>query len=158
VNEVAREQALARAVAPVQPDYDVILVDCQPSLGLLTVNALTAAHGVLVPLESEFFALRGVALLQDTIRRVQDRLNAALRLEGLVLTRYDGRTIHSRQVHERLLEAFGDAVFTTTIARTIRFPEASVVGLPITQHAPTSPAAESYRRLARELASRWSRA
>jgi chromosome partitioning protein len=158
VNEVAREHALARALAPVQPDYDVVLVDCQPSLGLLTVNALTAAHGVLVPLESEFFALRGVALLQDTIDRVRDRLNETLVLEGLVLTRFDGRTVHSRQVHERLVEAYGDAVLTTTIARTIRFPEASVQGLPITMHAPTSPAAEAYRRLARELAARWATA
>ncbi len=155
VGEVAREQALARALAPVLGDYDVVLVDCQPSLGMLTVNALTAAHGVIVPLESEYFALRGVALLQETIGKVQERLNEALVVDGLLVTRYDGRTIHAREVHERLLEAFGESVFSTIVSRTIRFPEATVAGVPITRYAPESPGALAYQRLARELVARW---
>src|SRR2546429_85923 len=108
VGEVAREQTLLRALAPVVDDYDIILLDCQPSLGLLTVNALTAAHGVIIPLECEFFALRGVALLIDTIEKVQQRLNPNLRLEGILATMYDGRTLHGREVYGRVLEAFGE--------------------------------------------------
>ena len=99
VNEVAREQALARALAPVLDDYDIMLIDCQPSLGLLTVNALTAAHGVIIPLECEFFSLRGVALLIDTIDKVRERLNPKLRIDGILATMYDGRTLHGRQVY-----------------------------------------------------------
>ena len=98
VSEVAREQILARVLRPVLDDYDVILIDCQPSLGLLTVNALTAAHGVIIPLECEFFALRGVALLIETIDKVRDRLNPALEIDGILATMYDPRTLHSREV------------------------------------------------------------
>ena len=101
VGEVAREQTLARVLAPVLPDYDYVLIDCQPSLGLLTVNALTAADGVIIPLECEFFALRGVALLMDTIQKVQDRLNPQLELEGILATMYDARTLHGREVLAR---------------------------------------------------------
>jgi chromosome partitioning protein len=103
VNEVAREQILARVLKPVLHDYDVVLIDCQPSLGLLTVNALTAAHGVLIPLETEYFALRGVALLIDTIEKVRDRLNPAIRVDGIVATMYDPRTLHSKEVMERVV-------------------------------------------------------
>ncbi|HUR73916.1 MAG TPA: AAA family ATPase, partial [Sporichthya sp.] len=110
VNEVAREQSLYRALAPLQPDYDVMIIDCQPSLGLLTLNALTAAHSVIVPLECEYFALRGVALLTDTIAKVQDRLNPDLRLEGILATMFDARTVHGREVLTRVVEAFGDGV------------------------------------------------
>ncbi|MDO8338085.1 MAG: AAA family ATPase, partial [Microcella sp.] len=110
INEVAREQILARVLRPVLGDYDVILIDCQPSLGLLTVNALTAAHGVLIPLECEYFALRGVALLVETIEKVQDRLNPAIQLDGIIATMYDPRTLHSREVLERVVDAFGDRV------------------------------------------------
>jgi chromosome partitioning protein len=154
VNEVAREQTLARALAPVLPDYDFVLVDCQPSLGLLTVNALTAAHGVVIPLECEFFSLRGVALLIDTIDKVRERLNPTLRLEGILATMYDGRTLHSREVFSRVLEAFGDTVFDTVISRTVRFPETTVAGEPITTWAPTSAGATAYRTLAREVLAR----
>ena len=105
-------------------DYDVILIDCQPSLGLLTVNALTAAHGVLIPLECEFFALRGVALLIETIDKVRDRLNPAIELDGILATMYDSRTLHSREVLERVVEAFGDKVLETVIGRTVKFPDA----------------------------------
>nr|WP_269799133.1 ParA family protein [Glycomyces xiaoerkulensis] len=151
VNEVAREQTLARVLRPVIPDFDFVLVDCQPSLGLLTVNALTAAHSVLVPLECEFFSLRGVALLLDTIDKVRERLNYDLELEGILATMYDSRTTHSRQVLQRVVEAFGEKVFSTVITRTVRFPETTVAGEPITTWAPASSGARAYRQLAREL-------
>ena len=154
VNEVAREQTLARALAPLVNEYDFILIDCQPSLGLLTVNALTAANGVIIPLECEFFSLRGVALLIDTIDKVQQRLNPNLRLEGILATMYDGRTLHGREVYSRVLEAFGDKVFDTVISRTVRFPETTVAGEPITTWAPTSNGAVAYRELAMEVLSR----
>jgi chromosome partitioning protein len=154
VSEVAREHALARVLGPLKPDYDVILVDCAPSLGLLTVNALTAADGVIVPLECEFFALRGVAMLTDTIDKVHDRLNPKLRLVGILGTMYDGRTLHNREVMQRVLEAFGDAVFHTAIRRTVKFPETTVAGEPITSYASGSAAAEQYRSLAREVLAR----
>ncbi len=154
VNEVAREQALSRALRRVSDDYDVVLVDCQPSLGLLTVNALTAAHGVIIPLECEFFALRGVALLVETIEKVQDRLNPALSIDGILATMYDGRTLHSREVVARVVEAFGPRVFETVIGRTVKFPDASVAAEPITTYAPSHSGAEAYRTLARELVAR----
>lgn len=154
VNEVAREQALARVLRPVQDDYDVILIDCQPSLGLLTVNALAAAHGVLIPLEAEFFALRGVALLVETIEKVQERINPRLRIDGILATMVDLRTLHSREVIERVQQAFGEKVFDTMISRTVKFPDASVASEPITSYAPSHPGAEAYRRLARELVAR----
>jgi chromosome partitioning protein len=154
VGEVAREQTLARVIAPVVADYDYILIDCQPSLGLLTVNALTAAHGVIIPLECEFFSLRGVALLIDTVEKVQERLNPDLKLDGILATMYDGRTLHGREVFARVVEAFGDLVFDTVIARTVRFPETTVAGEPITSWAPTSGGATAYRNLAREVLAR----
>ncbi|MCU1470995.1 MAG: ParA family protein [Glaciihabitans sp.] len=154
VNEVAREQILARVLRPIINDYDVVLIDCQPSLGLLTVNALTAAHGVLIPLECEFFALRGVALLIETIDKVRDRLNPAIQLDGILATMYDGRTLHSREVLERVVDTFGGSVLETVIGRTVKFPDASVAGAPITSFAPDHRAAEAYRQLARELISR----
>ncbi len=155
VNEVAREQTLSRAIAPVLSDYDVVLIDCQPALGLLTVNALTASHSVLVPLECEYFALRGVALLQDTIAKVQERLNDRLVLDGLLATRYDAQTVHRREVLHRLIEAFGDAVYHTVIPRTVRFPEATTGGVPIIDYSPRSPGARAYQQLALEVLSRW---
>ena len=154
VNEVAREQILARVLRQVVNDYDVILIDCQPSLGLLTVNALTAAHGVLIPLECEFFALRGVALLVETIDKVRDRLNPSIELDGILATMYDSRTLHSREVLERVVQTFGDTVLETVIGRTVKFPDASVAGAPITSFAPDHSAAEAYRQLARELIAR----
>jgi len=154
VGEVAREMVLARALRPVLDDYDVVLIDCQPSLGLLTVNALTAAHGVVIPLECEFFALRGVALLVETIEKVQDRLNPRLEIDGILATMYDGRTLHSREVVARVVEAFGDRVFHTVIGRTVKFPDATVAAEPITTYAATHAGAEAYRQLARELIAR----
>lgn len=154
VGEVAREFTLQRALRPLRDSYDVILVDCQPSLGLLTVNALTAAHGVLIPLECEFFALRGVALLTDTIAKVRERLNPDLVVDGVLATMFDGRTVHGREVLARVVEAFGETVFHTVISRTVRFPETTVAGEPITRYAPTSSGAYMYRQVAREFAAR----
>ena len=151
VSEVAREQVLARALAPAVEEYDFVIIDCQPSLGLLTVNALTAAHGVIVPMEAEFFALRGVAMLVETIQKVQDRLNPELEIDGLVATMFDARTVHSREVVARLVEAFEDKVFHTAIHRTVRFPETTVAGEPITTFATSSGGAYSYRQLAKEV-------
>ena len=154
VSEVGREQALGRALRPVLGDYDMILVDCQPSLGLLTINALTCADSVLIPLECEYFSLRGVALLIDTIDKVRDRLNPRLAISGILATMYDPRTLHTREVRARVIEAFGELVFDATINRTVRFPETTVAGEPITRWAPTSAGAEAYRHLAREVIAR----
>jgi chromosome partitioning protein len=154
VGEVAREQTLKRVLEPVLADYDVVLVDCQPSLGLLTINALTASDGVIVPLECEFFSLRGVALLIQTIDKVKERLNPQLELEGILATMFDRRTVHGREVLTRVVEAFGDKVFHTVINRTVRFPETTVAGEPITTFAPSSGGADAYRDLAREVVHR----
>jgi chromosome partitioning protein len=154
VNEVAREQTLARVLAPVVADYDVVLIDCQPSLGLLTINALTACDGVIIPLECEYFALRGVALLKTTIDKVSERLNPRLRIEGLLGTMYDSRTLHGREVLQRLVEAWGDAVFHTVIRRTVKFSDSTVAGEPITAYASNSAGAEAYRQLAKEVLAR----
>lgn len=151
VGEVAREHAMKRALSRVTEDYDFLLIDCPPSLGLLTVNALTAADSVIIPLECEFFALRGMALLVDTIEKVRDRLNPELEVEGIVATMYDGRTLHSKEVLERVKDAFGPKLFRTTIPRTVRFAEAPVAGQPILSYATDSKGAEAYRNLAKEV-------
>lgn len=155
VHEVAREQTLQRVIGPAVEQYDVILIDCQPSLGLLTVNALTASDGVIVPLECEYFALRGVALLKTTIDKVRERLNPDLEIDGVLGTMFDGRTLHSREVMERLVQAWGDKVFHTVIRRTVKFSDSTVAGEPITSYAATSPGADAYRQLAKEVAQRW---
>lgn len=154
VSEVAREQILKRILDRLRSSYDVILIDCAPSLGLLTINALTAADKVIIPLECEFFALRGVALLTDTIAKVQDRLNPDLELLGIVGTMFDARTLHSREVLERVGQAFGETVFHTVIRRTVKFPETTVAGEPITTYASSSPGAAAYRTLAQEVLAR----
>jgi chromosome partitioning protein len=154
VGEVAREQILARVLRPVLDDYDVILIDCQPSLGLLTVNALTAAHGVIIPLECEFFAMRGVALLVETIEKITDRLNPRLQVDGILATMYDGRTLHSKEVVRSVVDHFGDQVFHTVISRTVKFPDATLAAEPITSYASTHSGADAYRQLARELIAR----
>jgi chromosome partitioning protein len=155
VNEVGREQTLARALHPVLDRYDYVLIDCQPSLGLLTVNGLACADGVVIPTECEFFSLRGLALLTDTVEKVRDRLNPKLEISGILLTRYDPRTINSREVMARVVERFGDLVFDTVITRTVRFPETTVAGEPITTWAPKSGGAIAYRALAREFIDRF---
>jgi chromosome partitioning protein len=155
VNEVGREQTLGRALHPVLDRYDYVLIDCQPSLGLLTVNGLACADGVVIPTECEFFALRGLALLTDTVDKVRDRLNPKLEISGILLARYDPRTVNAREVMARVVEQFGDLVFDTVITRTVRFPETSVAGEPITTWAPKSVGAIAYRALAREVIDRF---
>jgi chromosome partitioning protein len=151
VGEVAREQALARVLRPLRKRYDFLLTDCPPSLGLLTVNALTAADGVLIPLECEYFALRGMALLMDTIAKITERLNPNLEIVGILATMYDARTVHGREVLGRVEDAFGDQVFQTVIGRTIRFAEAPVAGQSILTYAADSSGAAAYRQLAKEV-------
>ncbi|WP_397484746.1 MULTISPECIES: ParA family protein [unclassified Rhodococcus (in: high G+C Gram-positive bacteria)] len=151
VTEVGREQTLGRVLHPVLDRYDYVLIDCQPSLGLLTVNALACADSVIIPMECEYFSLRGLALLNDTVDKVRDRLNPRLTLEGIVVTMFDSRTLHAREVMSRVVEVFGDLVYDTVINRTVRFPETSVAGEPIITWAPKSGGAEAYRALAREV-------
>ena len=155
VNEVGREQTLGRALRPVLDDYDYVLIDCQPSLGLLTVNALACSDGVIIPTECEFFSLRGLALLTDTVDKVRDRLNPKLSISGILVTRFDTRTVNAREVMARVLERFDDLVFDTVITRTVRFPETSVAGEPITTWASKSTGAQAYRALAREVIDRF---
>jgi len=158
VHEVGREYVLGGVLEPLTPDYDVILIDCQPSLGLLTINALACAHGVLIPLECEYFAMRGVALLMETIDKVSRRLNPKLTIDGLLATMYDSRTLHTREVLSSIVNGFGDKVFHTVINRTVRFPDATVAGEPITSFDAGSMGANSYRELAKEVLERWRRA
>ncbi|WP_421958319.1 ParA family protein [Prescottella subtropica] len=157
VTEVGREQTLGRVLHPVLDRYDYVLVDCQPSLGLLTVNALACADSVIIPMECEYFSLRGLALLTDTVDKVRDRLNPRLTLEGIVVTMFDARTLHAREVMSRVVEVFGDLVYDTVVNRTVRFPETSVAGEPITTWAPKSGGAQAYRALAREVIHRCTR-
>jgi chromosome partitioning protein len=154
VQEVAREQSLMRVLAPLRVKYDFILIDCPPSLGLLTINALTAADGVIVPLECEYYALRGMGQLMDSIDKIKERLNPRLQVDGIVATMFDARTLHGREVLERVKEAFGPKLFDTIIRKTIRFAEAPVVGEPILKYAPTSTGAAAYRKLAEEVIER----
>ena len=158
VHEVGREFVLGGVLEPVLPNYDIVLIDCQPSLGLLTVNALACSAGVLVPLECEYFAMRGVALLLETIDKVSSRLNPRLAIDGLLATMYDSRTLHSREVLAEVVKGFGDKVYHTVINRTVRFPDATVAGEPITSFDPSSTGANSYRVLAKEVLERWRQA
>jgi chromosome partitioning protein len=155
VHEVGREYVLGGVLRPLMPDYDLIMIDCQPSLGLLTINALACADGVLIPLECEYFAMRGVALLMETIDKVSRRLNKNLTIDGLLATMYDSRTLHTREVLARIVNGFGEKVFHTVINRTVRFPDATVAGEPITSFDPGSMGANSYRELAKEVLERW---
>jgi chromosome partitioning protein len=155
VHEVGREYVLGGVLEPLVPDYDVIMIDCQPSLGLLTINALASADGVIIPLECEYFAMRGVALLMETIDKVSRRLNTKLTIDGLLATMYDSRTLHTREVLASIVKGFGDKVFHTVINRTVRFPDATVAGEPITSFDSGSMAANSYRELAKEVLERW---
>ena len=154
VSEVAREQSLMRVLAPLRVDYDFILIDCPPSLGLLTINALTAADGVIIPLECEYYALRGMGMLMDSIDRVKERLNPRLQVDGILATMFDGRTVHGKEVLARVREAFGARLFDTVVRKTIRFAEAPVAGEPILSYAPDSSGAIAYRDLAKEVMGR----
>ena len=146
-----RENRLKSLLEPVQKQFDYILIDCPPSLGLLTLNALCAAHSVLVPIQCEYFALEGLADLIETLRRVQHQLNPQLAMEGILLTMYDERTNLSRQVREDLTKHFGDALLRTMIPRNIRLGEAPSFGKPVLLYDIKSKGAEAYLHLAREI-------
>ena len=153
VTEVGREQALAATIRPLRQEYDAIIIDCQPSLGLLTVNALTAADGVIIPVAAEFFALRGVALLMQSIEKVRSRINPDLQIYGVLVTMYT-KTLHSDEVLQRIYEAFKGKVLHSIISRSIKLPDATVAGEPITMFAPEHKTAKEYREVARELIAR----
>ena len=150
VTEVGREQVLAGVLRQVKDEYDVIIVDCQPSLGLLTVNALTAADGVIIPVAAEFFALRGVALLMQSIEKVQSRINPSLEVYGVLVTMFT-HTLHCDEVLQRIYEAFQGKVFHSVISRSIKLPDSTVAAAPITIYAPNHKTAKEYRAVAREL-------
>lgn len=155
VAEPGREKILAAVLRPVLGDYDVVMIDCQPSLGLLTVNALTAAHGVMIPVACDYFALKGLELLiQNTVELVKERLNDSLKIDGILATMYDPRTLHSRNMLNQLNEEYGDTVFRSVIKLTVKFKDSSERGKPVTAYAPSSEAAELYRAVAREMVDR----
>ena len=149
-----REMRLRDALSGVAHDYDYIFIDCPPSLGFLTLNALTAAHAVLIPIQCEFYALEGVALLMNTIRLVQENMNPALMVRGVVMTMYDSRTRIATQVVDEVKNVFGTTVYETLIPRNVRLSEAPSFGQPITSYDITSRGAESYIALAREVMKR----
>ena len=149
-----REMRLRDALSGVAHDYDYIFIDCPPSLGFLTINALAAAHAVLIPIQCEFYALEGVALLMNTIRLVQENMNPALMVRGVVMTMYDSRTRIATQVVDEVKNVFGATVYETLIPRNVRLSEAPSFGQPITSYDITSRGAESYIALAREVMKR----
>ena len=153
VTEVGREQVLAGVLRPLVPEYDAIIIDCQPSLGLLTVNALTAADGVIIPVAAEFFALRGVALLMQSIEKVRSRINPRLEVYGVLVTMYT-KTLHCEEVYERIEEAFSGKVLNTVISRSIKLPDSNVAAAPITFYSPNHKTAKQYREVGRELIAR----
>ena len=154
VSEMARENRLKDAVGSLRGKYDYVSIDCPPSLGLLTVNALVAADKLLIPIQCEFYALEGVTKLLDSMKRVKTRLNPTLDIFGVLLTMYDGRTTLSRQVVEEVRSYFGKTVFTTLIPRTVKLSEAPSFGQPITQYDPSGEGAQSYVNLAKEVVQR----
>lgn len=151
ISKPDRETVLARGLAPVKDKYDYILIDCSPSLGLITVNALTAADSVIIPVQAEYFALEGISKLLNTIRIIKSRLNPSLEIEGFLLTMYDARLRLANQIYEELKTHFGDMVFTTVIPRNIRLSEAPSHGLPAILYDAESRGATSHIALAREI-------
>ena len=152
------QHRLRKALSPVRSEFDYVLIDCPPSLNMLTVNALTAAQGVIIPIQCEYYALEGLSALLDTIEKVRQSTNPGLRVEGLLRTMADGRNRLSNEVSAQLVEHFGDVVYDTVIPRNVRLAEAPSYGLPITVYDKASRGAESYRELARELLRRTSAA
>ena len=150
---IGRERALQRALAPVKPDYDYILVDTPPSLGVLTVNALVAADGVIVPVQCEYLSLRGLVQLENTLTMIRENLNPDVEIQGILPTMFDRRTLHSREAIEILEENFGKLVFNTRIRKTIRYAEAPVKGSSVLKYDPKGEAAAAYRDLAKEVLS-----
>lgn len=151
VNALAREMVLRRALEPIRDDYDFILIDCPPSLGLLTVNALTAADTLLAPIQCEYYALEGLSDLMNTVKLVRARLNPALEVEGVVLTMFDARTNLSEQVVVEVKKFFKNKVYHTIIPRSVRLGEAPSFGLPINQYDPRGVGAKAYEALATEV-------
>ena len=154
VSEIAKEHKLRKLLAPVLDKYDVVLIDCSPSLGTLTVNALTASNGVIIPMECEYFAVLGLSLVKKTIQKIQENTNPELKIYGILATMFEKKTGHSREVLELIDKEFPDEVFDTIISRTVRFSESTVAGQPVTVYASSSSGSASYRRLARELIDR----
>lgn len=150
-SEPGRERILAEKLSPQLSSFDVVLIDCPPSLGLLTLNALTTATDVLIPVQTQYFALRGMDLLLATIEKVKSRINPALHICGIISTMVDHRTIHSREVLEELRHTYGQLVFNTAIPHTIKLADSQVAAQVIQQFAPASTAAEAYRQLTEEL-------
>ena len=148
---IGRERALEKALAPVKEDYNYILIDTPPSLGLLTINALVASEGVIVPVQCEYLSLRGLVQLENTLTMIRENLNPAVGIQGILPTMFDNRTLHSREAVEILEENFGDRVFGTRIRKTIRYAEAPVKGSSVLKYDPTGSAAEAYRDLAKEV-------
>jgi chromosome partitioning protein len=148
---IGRERALQKALLPVRGDYDYVLIDTPPSLGLLTINALTAADGVIVPVQCEYLSLRGLIQLENTLSMIRDNLNPDVRIRGILPTMFDGRTLHSREAVEILTENFGDLVFETRIRKTIRYAEAPVKGTSVLKYDSNGNAARAYRELAGEV-------
>ncbi len=149
--QIGRERTLQKALADVRADYDFIFIDTPPSLGLLTINALTAADRVIVPVQCEYLSMRGLAQLQNTLRMVQENLNPGVEIEGILPTLFDTRTVHAKEAIEILEESFGDRVFASRIRKTIRFAEAPVQGMSVLKYDPDGLAAHAYRRLAKEV-------
>jgi chromosome partitioning protein len=150
-SQIGRERVLSKALMALQDQYDYVLIDTPPSLGLLTINALTASDAVIVPVQCEYLSLRGLAQLERTLELVRENLNPRVHIAGIIPTMYDARTVHGREAVEVLRSSFGDLVFETTILKTIKFPEAPVKGESVLKYAPDSHAAQAYRRLAREV-------
>jgi chromosome partitioning protein len=148
---IGRERALQKALTPVRARYDYILVDTPPSLGLLTINALTAADSVIVPVQCEYLSLRGLVQLENTLTMIRENLNPTVEIRGILPTMYDGRTLHSREAVEMLKENFGDLVFDTRIRKTVRYAEAPVQGSSVLKYEPSGSAAQAYRELAKEV-------
>jgi chromosome partitioning protein len=148
---IGRERALEKALAPVRESYDFVLVDTPPSLGLLTINALVASNGVIVPVQCEYLSLRGLVQLENTLSMIRENLNPEVGIEGILPTMYDKRTLHSREAVEILQENFGDLVFDTKIRKTVRYAEAPVKGTSVLKYDPSGNAAEAYRQLAKEV-------
>lgn len=154
VNMVARESALRRALTPVRDEFDYIFIDCPPSLGLITLNALVASDSVIIPIQSEFFALEGLSQLMNTIKIVKQRLNADLKINGVILTMYDVRTIMSKQVTAEIYKYFGNSVYTVPVPRNIKLVESPSFGVPIVLHAPRCSGAAAYEALAKQFLER----
>ena len=151
LNIEQRENILKRVLAPLKAEYDYILIDCSPSLGLITINALTASDSIIIPVQCEFFALEGIAKLLNTIKIIKSNLNPNLRIEGFLLTMYDGRLRLSAQVHDEVRRHFGDLVFNTVISRNVRLSEAPSHGMSVLEYDRNSKGAKNYMNLAKEL-------